>query len=151
MTTASDIWSVGCLAIELLTGGCIWAALGYPLLQCAIGLLRGVSAIVPCTCLLCTMVLCECLSLYLAGTAAAGSPPYYDLQPLSALYNIVQVCFGEHIPFAAQLLSCCAAPPRSPSVPNHAIARAHANPWLLCRTPTRPCRPMCPAACVIFC
>lgn len=38
VTTASDIWSVGCLAVELLT----------------------------------------------------GQPPYYDLQPLSALYNIVQ-------------------------------------------------------------
>lgn len=38
VTSASDIWSVGCLAIELLT----------------------------------------------------GQPPYYDLQPLSALYNIVQ-------------------------------------------------------------
>lgn len=39
VTTAADIWSVGCLAIELLT----------------------------------------------------GSPPYFDLQPMSALYNIVQV------------------------------------------------------------
>lgn len=39
VSTASDIWSVGCLAIELLT----------------------------------------------------GAPPYYDLQPVSALYNIVQV------------------------------------------------------------
>jgi serine/threonine protein kinase len=38
VTTASDIWSVGCLAVELLT----------------------------------------------------GQPPYYELQPLSALYNIVQ-------------------------------------------------------------
>lgn len=38
VTTAADIWSVGCLAIELLT----------------------------------------------------GNPPYYDLQPMSALYNIVQ-------------------------------------------------------------
>ena len=38
VTTASDVWSVGCLAVELLT----------------------------------------------------GQPPYYDLQPLSALYNIVQ-------------------------------------------------------------
>ena len=38
VTTASDIWSVGCLAVELLT----------------------------------------------------GQPPYFDLQPLSALYNIVQ-------------------------------------------------------------
>lgn len=38
VTTAADIWSVGCLAIELLT----------------------------------------------------GSPPYFDLQPMSALYNIVQ-------------------------------------------------------------
>ena len=39
VTTSADIWSVGCLAIELLT----------------------------------------------------GNPPYYDLQPMSALYNIVQV------------------------------------------------------------
>lgn len=38
VTTASDIWSVGCLAVELLT----------------------------------------------------GQPPYFDLQPMSALYNIVQ-------------------------------------------------------------
>jgi len=38
VTTAADIWSVGCLAVELLT----------------------------------------------------GSPPYFDLQPMSALYNIVQ-------------------------------------------------------------
>ena len=38
VTTASDIWSVGCLAVELLT----------------------------------------------------GQPPYFDMQPLSALYNIVQ-------------------------------------------------------------
>ncbi|PRW61538.1 MAP3K epsilon kinase 1-like isoform X2 [Chlorella sorokiniana] len=50
VTTASDIWSVGCLAIELLT----------------------------------------------------GSPPYYDLQPLSALYNIVQ---DPHPPLPADVSS----------------------------------------------
>jgi serine/threonine protein kinase len=40
VTAASDIWSVGCLILELLT----------------------------------------------------GYPPYYDLQPMSALFRIVQVC-----------------------------------------------------------
>lgn len=49
VTAASDIWSVGCLILELLT----------------------------------------------------GYPPYYDLQPMSALFRIVQVRY---------LLACC--PPR---------------------------------------
>lgn len=44
VTPASDIWSVGCLIIELLT----------------------------------------------------GYPPYFDLQPMSALFRIVQVCFVLH-------------------------------------------------------
>jgi serine/threonine protein kinase len=43
VTPASDIWSVGCLIIELLT----------------------------------------------------GYPPYYDLQPMSALFRIVQVSKGH--------------------------------------------------------
>jgi serine/threonine protein kinase len=43
VTPASDIWSVGCLIIELLT----------------------------------------------------GYPPYYDLQPMSALFRIVQVCLAR--------------------------------------------------------
>jgi serine/threonine protein kinase len=44
VTPASDIWSVGCLIIELLT----------------------------------------------------GYPPYFDLQPMSALFRIVQVCWALH-------------------------------------------------------
>jgi len=67
VTTASDIWSVGCLAIELLT----------------------------------------------------GQPPYFDLQPLSAMYNIVQEPHPALPPSASDmmrdfLLSCfskvCCAP-----------------------------------------
>lgn len=46
VTAAADIWSVGCLAIELLT----------------------------------------------------GQPPYFDLQPMSALFRIVQVCCHAPIP-----------------------------------------------------
>ncbi len=53
VTAAADIWSVGCLAIELLT----------------------------------------------------GQPPYFDLQPMSALFRIVQV------------VPCCRHP--SPAVPFH--------------------------------
>jgi serine/threonine protein kinase len=58
VTPASDIWSVGCLIVELLT----------------------------------------------------GAPPYYDLQPMSALFRIVQVCryacpWGTVLLSALQLLS----------------------------------------------
>ena len=46
VTAAADIWSVGCLCIELLT----------------------------------------------------GQPPYFDLQPMSALFRIVQVQLSEQLP-----------------------------------------------------
>lgn len=68
VTTASDIWSVGCLAIELLT----------------------------------------------------GHPPYFDLQPLSALYRIVQdvhppLPLGISSKFHSFLLLCfCKDPERRP-------------------------------------
>lgn len=80
VTTASDIWSVGCLAVELLT----------------------------------------------------GQPPYYDLQPLSALYNIVQ---NPHPPLPTTaspsmldfLLQCFRKDPNSR--PNAKDLLQH--PWVL--------------------
>ena len=54
LSAASDIWSVGALAIELLT----------------------------------------------------GSPPYYDLHPMSALYKIVQVCSAHRLVPHWHLVRC---------------------------------------------
>lgn len=57
VTPASDIWSVGCLIVELLT----------------------------------------------------GAPPYYDLQPMSALFRIVQVWGGGGGGCGAVCCVCLAA------------------------------------------
>jgi hypothetical protein len=126
VTTASDIWSVGCLAVELLTGGvqaggragclrvCVWGG------RCAAGAgtgsvcvrwvmlglkgARGQAAAKRRSChwqrggrLGACASLCmgpsrqPTLTPPLPRTNAAGAPPYYELQPMSALYNIVQV------------------------------------------------------------
>ena len=79
VTAASDIWSVGCLAVELLT----------------------------------------------------GAPPYYDLQPMSALYRIVQ---DDHPPLPQGLSSsmadflakCFQKDPRS----RPTAAKLLKHPWL---------------------
>jgi serine/threonine protein kinase len=101
---AADIWSVACLAIELLTGSgwvggwvgdvcvCVCRSLGwgggrggtYRTCMHACGpasVVHGVGA-----CLLFRGRPHSCVR----GAPTAGNPPYYDMQPMSALYNIVQ-------------------------------------------------------------
>ena len=125
VTTASDIWSVGCLAIELLTGACRtgpWremlpaagsgSGLTYPCIHstCCV-------AAVPCrrhhsarplpAALACSQPIAIPHSHHTALAPnpvplCAGSPPYFDLQPLSALYNIVQ---DPHPPLPADISS----------------------------------------------
>ena len=100
VTTAADIWSVGCLAVELLTGtpasrgaGCMDGKrdLGVPCLfprpwPACWPTPRGNAVVHPPRSEPCTTS--GCLSH--PPTQTAGSPPYYELQPMSALYNIVQ-------------------------------------------------------------
>lgn len=95
VTTASDIWSVGCLAIELLTGLCEERAQlpcvpHVPVPVAGRGGLQAARLWLPAVAaghgLTAPVATCP------HALAPAGSPPYYDLQPLSALYNIVQVC-----------------------------------------------------------
>jgi serine/threonine protein kinase len=86
VTSASDIWSVGCLILELLT----------------------------------------------------GYPPYYDLQPMSALFRIVQVGAGYGFRVCAVSFSFEGARKRSrpADAPRDAPASTP-DAWLNSRTRTR--------------
>jgi serine/threonine protein kinase len=127
VTTASDIWSVGCLAVELLTGACSavqrgrFACVTWPASRQAVAATDSpcictVRAVLPCPRRHSTRPLQPALACshppallpsshratHPSAFCPAGSPPYFDLQPLSALYNIVQ---DPHPPLPADISS----------------------------------------------